>query len=477
LSAGGNTATDCRLDIRDSIPPPECRCANVSPESTWSQHDEANSIVNLQTGAHRRAAGADGRFGLRWRQTNRQTPSSLWARAVSADQAEDGATAELLLRKLLRIQPDNAAAHGALAELYPSAPPEVGASGRPKLDPRVLAQLQEVVRLQPTDVGMHLRLMHMYFDAGRLKSASDSACKSVELGTDDRLALYLAAYHALEVNDKTMLEEIVAKLKNEVLVPNFRIAVLLTRIYQTTTEKALLATLIDRAFEHTVRMQPVMLEALPPEETAAFRELVVLGVNASPDGKVAHLRAGEALTVLDQLSTVLKSDGAPRQIAGSAARVMLTLLDRYPIAPEAVADEKQTRDGLIKLARQLIRAVLDDAEAPVTVPLAEARLALQSGDEAAALVILERGVTSLESLPAARRGDVAQLRVLAAQQLLRKQKFAEAERHVESLRKHAETSGLAEMLAGAIALEERRFDDAVTALRLARVNWETTCRC
>jgi tetratricopeptide (TPR) repeat protein len=412
---------------------------------------------------------AIGFIGLRWWQSRREAPGALWDRAVEANKTGDHATAELLLRKLIAAQPNNAEARVALADLYTATAPR---SKRAKLEtttPRVLEQLTEAARLVPENVGLQLRLMRALFDSNKLKPATEAARIAVERGTDDRLALYLAALTALEDDDKAFLDDIVAKIRTDRVVPNFRIGLLLARVYQTTTETELLSLLIDGAFQHAVRMQTLQLEALSADEIEALRDLVIVAVEVSPNLTEAQVRTGQAFTILERMDTMEKKADVAQHVADTAARVALVLLDRFPLGPSATADDKQTRDALHKQARDIIRPALEADATPASVYHAEARLLLLAGNETAALQILERGVSALDALPAAERGEIAKLRMLTAQQLLLKQNFAEADRHVQSLRKHPETVGHAELLAGTIAINERRFEDAVTALKLARV--------
>ena len=180
-----------------------------------------------------------------------------------ANKAGDHATAELLLRKLVVAQPNNVEAKVALADLYTTTAPRSKRAARETSTPRVLEQLHEATRLAPENVGLQLRLMRTLFDANQVKNATEAARKAVELGTDDRLAMYLAALTALEDNDKTlatMFEHILDGDYHDIHAVQFYHTVL---YFLDTDVTTLLNRYIDAVDASTGKMVDIYYRAYP----------------------------------------------------------------------------------------------------------------------------------------------------------------------------------------------------------------------
>jgi predicted Zn-dependent protease len=184
-------------------------------------------------------------------------------------------------------------------------------------------------------------------------------------------------------------------------------------------------------------------------------------VGSAENVGTAFRRADAALSVAEKLEEIK----SPQAEAGKKmiAQVSAVLNAKYP-ALALSADMEQARLRFTeRLAKLLPTAapVDKDHKTEMVVAHEAALLAFNKGDFAAAVQILDQALAQHKSDKRARPEEAQSLHLLAARALLGLQRHREAKVHLNALLDDKRTTGIGQLMLGAVAAAEGRQQDAL----------------
>lgn len=422
----------------------------------------------------------------------RSQPAYYWQQAEAAIARKDRQAAILHLRNLLGRQAHHAQARLRLAELLVEEARESSKieSLRVTDHAEALDHLLAASAAEPEDLALQTRVLGDLLDGGRLAEAVDVAARVAKLDPKNADAQYIAAWRALNSGDRTGALRELDALDQLEPGPSVRSLALRTAATDTAETQDAFQQVLDACVQRMCGLTAANLEALRPIDRRLVREALGLAVLRAPDSATATQRFRH---VLDWLASVREASVGGVAQAGPAAELAVELSDRLAVQfPPRAGSELDTRRELTEQAAKLVEAAIDAKAGTPHLYHWAARAAFTAGAEDKGLRLLSEGIKQGEAELAAlrqqedearrqnrsdrarqnrlaqRTREVLQLRELAARRLIALRRFTEAEQHIKPLLAEEASAGWGHLIAGVLAAEERRFQQALDHLLLAR---------
>lgn len=414
------------------------------------------------------AVGMTGLVGLSFWQ--RQQPGYYWYRAQRAAQKGDVDRQEFYLLQLARLQPGNADAHLALAELY-AAEKRPGTNGRQPstaVSSRALEHLRTAADLRPGDAGLQLKLMMAYLRSGRAQAAVEAAWQALALGSEDEGALAVVAAAALQSHDVSAAVKVLNRVPEDKRNSSFVLLALQTRTRQSVADQAQLQALFSQVLARAGANTPAALSTLKPAERSALEELLLAAAERGRTVEEIHERLHVALSVLEKLALV---ETAPKQqlaLAERAAQLLATAQEKRPVSYDAVPVLRDDRAALQRRFVTLAQSALDAHIASPNICWQAAGAAFDRGDDIPVIDIVRQGLKSRQAPSEKQRSELLQLEAAALQRLILRGRYREAQPYIGDLLKDEKTAVWGHFVAGIIAEKEGRIKDAENAFTAAR---------
>jgi tetratricopeptide (TPR) repeat protein len=401
--------------------------------------------------------------GVLWvgyRVWTRGTPDYYRQRAEAAREAGDIEAASLYLRNLVGRFPDDAQGHLALAEVYLEQANAEREEGQPTLSfanhPKALFHLAEAAKRRPDDPALQKPLLEAYLKTGQLAAAARVADRLIEKEPEHADALFVLAWRAVGNDNLEKAEPLLARLAEVDRPHALRGPVLQVQTTKAHKDQQRLDAALEQLLEKAAQLSPQQVRQLSPYGLGKLPELLFLAVAAGEDRDTLQARADMATGALQTLHEA--GSHAVCRLAREATRIASaaekTPLDEPEAKPAPLAAETGQRIAALQAA-----AIEQACDEPVVYYHAARRAAAQDNDDKA-MEILAKGIAAGEDLPEERRPEVLNLHLLAARRLIDAQRYDEARPHVETLIEHERSAGQGHLLAGGVALSQRKWERA-----------------
>ena len=380
---------------------------------------------------------------------------------MTALKKEDWTSAEIHLKNVIAIAPEDVAARVALADVSV----KLADQGKEKpLDvdpPAAMEQLIEVSRLDPTNRTVRERLLRNYLRGERADAAAAMARELTELGSTNGDVLFLVANAALTEKNWADADKAIERFGEKVSRTAPMYLSLKLRLLEGQDDRKGLDEFLGLALRQLLQVAEPGRRPLSSNERRAVGAVLLAAIRHSPR-ESAEQRFISSLSILERIATGDKEQTTRTELVGIAAR-LLAVLDAthtQPIAATKTNDPTGTRREALQ---KLLRFAEPILKAGVATPLIYeqlARAASQLHDDVRALSLLQAGIKQHRELPEDRQREVLGLQWQAAVRLVMQRRFAEATQHIEPLLKQPETASIGHLLAGVLALEEGRLEVA-----------------
>jgi len=393
-----------------------------------------------------------------------RSPDYQKNRAIAAIQRQDWPTAEIHLKNVIGTNPDDAEARLALADAYREMAMQAkpGNPDAARLDPpHAVEQLVEVARLLPKDIPVRRRLFTTLARSGRTEAAMQVAQQLAALGSKDAQVLAFSTAAALDGKKWGEAELLLERLKQIRVETPLADLVLTVRLHEGRGDTEKVDPLLRPMLQELSRKTHFELEGIKGADLATIGFLMRAAVRWAPDGTVATQRFIQSLGILEELARTELGKSRLSNLVEIGAELLAV---GKPALPETRAKRQFANEQFYKFAEP----VLEANQASPLVYEQLSRAAVDSKDPTRALSILRRGINQHLKLPAERQRELLALHGQAALLLMNQSRFAEAQASLVELLKHPETAPLGNLLAGAVALDEGRFEDAKRHLSLAK---------
>lgn len=409
-------------------------------------------------------------LGMLWigyRSYVRSTPEFHWARAQSALQANDLNAAKIHLRNLVERFPKDDRGYRALAEvLVKEAKLPEGPDGY-AAHPPALNLLGEAGKLREDDIELQKLLVTANLRAGRAAPAAAAGRLVTKVEKQHADSLFAQAWQAAEAHDVDKSLRLLDQLPSEDQT-SFRTQGLKAQVLQERDPKAPeLQTLLDAICEQASQLSGEQLAKLPASEIAVLSRLFPAAVVGAADVAAAHRRADAAIATAEKLAAA-KSPSA-KQTETMAAQVSAILSAQFPIYEQGTEIAKAREQLAARLGTLLPDAPPADKDTKTEMVVAHeaAQLAFNKGEYEKAVAIVEAALAQHKADRRAIPEQAQPLHFLAARALLGLRKHREAKEHLAALLEDKRTSGLGQLMLGAVASSEGRQQDALTHLTRA----------
>lgn len=389
------------------------------------------------------------------------TPKYHWQRAARSLKNEDWPAAEIHLKNVIAVAPQDVEARVSLANVTVT----LANQGKEKpLDvdpPAAMEQLVEVARIEPKNAAVRERLLRNYMRTARADAASAIARELAELGSTNGDTLFLAAN--VELNEKRWAEAdgLIERFGEKVtrLAPMY--LTLKVRLLEGQDDREGL----DKLLGPTLRQMAQTLDAgrrpLTANERRALGTVFSAAIRYSPRD-AAERRLLNSLTILERVAAGDKDPAIRAELVGIAANLLhvLDTVHTQPIAATKINNPAETRRTALQKLQRFAEPTLKAGQATPLVYEQLARAAVQLQDDVRAIALLQTGIELHRQLPEERQREVLALQWQAAVRLVTQRRFAEASRYIPTLLKETETSPIGHLLAGVVAAEEGRLETA-----------------
>jgi predicted Zn-dependent protease len=422
--------------------------------------------------------------GLLWivyRNQVRNTPDYHWSRAQAALKANNLNAAKVNLQNLIQRFPQDPRGHQAMAQLMvQEAKLPAGALGYAAF-PAAFNSLVEAAKLKEDDLELQKLVVKAGLLNGHAQDAAAAAQRVLKVEPKHADSLFARAWRAAENRDGPaalrLLDQLPAEEQNRFRALGLRAQVLQNGDPKSPQLQAALDGIAARAAQFT----PAEVQALPPDEVNILARLLPAAVHSAPDVGVAYRRAEAALSVAEHLqagpatsstatSSTAEQPATVRVEIGRkmVAQVSAVLNAKYPALTLSADMQPAQQRFAERLQKILPVAPPTDAKTATDLPAPDllvaheaALLKFNQGEFATAVQILEQALSPKKPNKRVRPEETQSLHLLAARALLGLRRHREAKVHVSALLTDKRTSGMGQLLMGAIASAEGRHQDAL----------------
>lgn len=407
--------------------------------------------------------------GLVWivyRNQVRNTPEYHWNRAQSALRAKNLNAAKINLQNMIQRYPQDYRGHRAMAELLiQEAKLPEGPNGYAAF-PAALNLLVEAAKLKEDDLELQKLVVAATLRAGRAQDAAAAGQRVLKVEPKHADSLFARAWRAADSKDANtalrLLDQLPAEEKTHFRTLGLRAQILQDRDPKDPKLQESLEAIATLAAQFTAED----VKALPVDEVNILARLLPAAVSASADVGAAYRRAEVALSIAEKLqgSESAAGDKGPAATGRKMiAQVSAVLNAKYP--PLTLSGDMQLAHERFaeRLAKVLPASATTDKDAKPDLLVAHeaALLKFNQGDFAGAVEILDHALSVQRSNKRARPEEAQPLHLLAARALLGLRRHREAKVHVTALLNDKRTTGMGQLLMGAVASAEGRQHDAL----------------
>ena len=386
------------------------------------------------------------------------TPGYHWKRAGVSVAAKDWPTAEIHLQNVLAIAPEHVVARVTLANVLV----ELANRGKEQPSnvdpPAAIEQLVEVARLEPKNTVIRERLLRNYVRSQRNDAAATMAQELAALGTTHGDALFLAANVALTEKRWPDAEKIIERFGDKVTRSAPIYMALRVQLFEGKKDVKGLDKWLSQLVGDTNFASDLERRTMSANERRALGTVLTAAVRCAPR-ESADRRFLSSLAILERIA--LAGDPALRVEYVEQAARLCSLLDSVHSPPLAATKGADPAEARRTAMRKLLRFAEPTLKAGVATPLIYeqmARAAALIGGDLRSLTLLQQGIEQHRKLPVERQRELLSLQWQSAVRLVMDRRYAEASKHLSSLRKYPETKLFGLLLEGAIALEEGRLE-------------------
>jgi len=386
-----------------------------------------------------------------WQRTR---PEALWERAQRAIAAGDSEEASLLLKDLLKQDPDHADGHLAMAKLLKQNAESKHAAAGFADAPAAMEHLERAARLRPNDPEILRPLLEAYSKSGKTKRALDTARRLLKQQPQHPEALLIVIRHELSRGEISAAVDHLDTLRATGKTAPITLLGLSAELHKRNGDSkrydAVLAASLKRANERTGK--------IAHQELATFDRLHAVAVANAPTAAEADRRIDLALRFQERRC---RNANKPVPAAMMAYRLVQGYLQAHP------ANGPQRK--------KTVRAVLDRAVA-ITQAAVKARpgepklernlvtLVRRTNDHRKILEITEAGLKRLQDAEN-RDADLLQdLRLVIAESCVRLGRYRSARPHIDHLIRTGHSRAhvaAARLLSGSIHAHEGRHQAAL----------------
>jgi len=323
-----------------------------------------------------------------------------------------------------------------------------------------LRSLYQAARLEREnlDPALQRSLLEALVASNRMGDAVAPAERVLKNEPENPDALYVLAFQATSDKQYQRAEDLLKQLSAiEGNHAKFRTLLEAAKLYSANNDQEKLQTALTQAIEVAQATSTEDLGALVPSERTALARLLVVSVAKAPDAVTATQRTEKAIDVTER--TAKAGDQVPAANAQLATQ-LVALMEQKPLPDDAVK-AKSTRIQLQDRAEALRQAAIAGGAADPGLYLTSAQESFRRGDHEQVAKILAEGFEAGKNLPESRRGELIDLHLLAARNLLVLRRYEEAKAHIAPLSAHEKTQGWANLLAGHVAMAEGRREKAL----------------
>lgn len=388
----------------------------------------------------------------------------IWQQAIAAIEARQYDTARLHLESILSRRPDHTDARLVLGRMHAAA--RLADSGDPVAHAaHAIEHLALAAAGRADDAEVQVELMSLLEAEGRLRQAAAVARRVIELDPANQGALYLVAWDNVRRERYPEAAETLAELARVQPTPSFRSLTLIAKVDEALSPGDQLQATLARAVALATALDGVQLAELSAEEQKALRGLLILAVREAPGRSTALARALDALGVAEQLggSTL---DGV--SAADFAVEIAAAVAWPKPGSSDGDAASRDAQQQVSRQVETIVAAAIAEGTASPAVYYQAAAAQFEQGDVDRGLSIIDEAIAKTADWEGDGQRDGLPLRLLASRQLVLARRIDEARPHVDALLKAKETAGFGHLIAGGIAVDDMRLDDALEHFNAAR---------
>lgn len=398
-------------------------------------------------------------LGVIYQALRRRHPDFYWDRAQAALASGSPSVARIHLLRMVKDFPNDSRGHrGLAAEYVKEAKLPENADGYAQ-HPAALSELAEAGRLSAGDLELQKLLLSAFLRAGRVPQAAAAGALVAKAEPENPDALFARAWQAADAKENEtalkLLDQLPENQQQEFRTLGLRAQVLSQKDAKDSRLPAALDAITIRAGQLTAEQLAQLGEA----EFGIMARLLPASVFVAEDVATAQRRAGDAISVCEKLVGAHPDRSrAAAQIAAQVSAVLSEKFNALATVPEQVAARQQLAQRLDKLLVQ--NAVAEKADWLVAEQAAQ--LAFDKGEYAAAVTLLDKALAAHKADRKAKPEQAQAMHLLAARALLGLRRHQDAKVHLASLVEDKRTSGIAQLMLGAVALDEGRQQDALT---------------
>ncbi len=274
----------------------------------------------------------------------------LWHQARNAIEDEDHVAAETYLQKLLKLDPQHAAAHRAYAEVRLELDSAEGVPPTFAANSAAREHLGEAARLLPEDVELQKLLLRAQLGRFDLPAAAAVAEKVIAAEPQNADALYALTWRAVQSNSAQEAEQLFDRFREVANRRPFRTLALMARFYDSQENPKLLDAVVDQAAQVAGQIDAELLGSFGNREFDAMNDLLKMAIDRAPDAETAARRVEILLAANEKLLQQERRE--PAQVAKIADDAIVLWEQKHPASGQDPA-QQQARDNLRKRARQL----------------------------------------------------------------------------------------------------------------------------
>ena len=389
------------------------------------------------------------------------TPQYHWKRAVASLKSSDWSVAEIHLKNVIAVAPQDVEARVTLANVTVTLANQGQDKPLQADPPAAIEQLIEVARLQPQNVVVRERLLVDYLRTERADAAAVIAGELAALGTTNGDALFLAANTALNASQWAEADKTIERFGEKVtrLAPMY--LTLKVRLLEGQDDREGLDKLLGPALRQMAQTSDAGRRPPTANELRALGAVCSAAIRYAPRD-AAERRLLNSMTILERVAMADKDPAIRAGLVNIAASLfgVLDAVHTQPIAATKINNPAETRRTALQKLQRFAEPTLKAGQATPLVYEQLARAAGQLHDDVRALGLLQAGIEQHRLLPEERQREVLALQWQAAVRLVMQRQFSEASRLIPSLLKQAETMPIGHLLAGVVAMEEGRLETA-----------------
>ena len=389
------------------------------------------------------------------------TPQYHWKRAVASLKSSDWSVAEIHLKNVIAVAPQDVEARVTLANVAVTLANQGQDKPLQADPPAAIEQLIEVARLQPQNVVVRERLLVDYLRTERTDAAAVIAGELAALGTTNGDALFLAANTALNASQWAEADKTIERFGEKVtrLAPMY--LTLKVRLLEGQDDREGLDKLLGPALRQMAQTSDAGRRPPTANELRALGAVCSAAIRYAPRD-AAERRLLNSMTILERVAMADKDPAIRAGLVNIAASLfgVLDAVHTQPIAATKINNPAETRRTALQKLQRFAEPTLKAGQATPLVYEQLARAAGQLHDDVRALGLLQAGIEQHRQLPEERQREVLALQWQAAVRLVMQRQFSEASRLIPPLLKQAETMPIGHLLAGVVAMEEGRLETA-----------------